>query len=236
MTPRALTHDEKKAAEAAFNGLPFNPDWSESARKVYDGIAAALSARSRTAGETPLSSRTEPHGPESCNAEVMTRSAAPPVGQDSPASSPEMAPESQGERSNNVEGQAPTLLTLNRAEAIQAGLLVDVTPVAQEVGLYLPVGMSRPLWEIGITASHQLADDQYKRRVRDVLLALRLHLETRELTFPWIEFPALLSFPPDETPQVFALYALAHKAPGVPYSLTLLLPHELPRIRLFPSN
>jgi hypothetical protein len=37
-----LTHDEKKAAEAAFKGCPFNPEWSESARKVYDGIATVI--------------------------------------------------------------------------------------------------------------------------------------------------------------------------------------------------
>ena len=39
---RELTHDEKKAAEAAFTGGLFNPEWSESARKVYDGIAAVI--------------------------------------------------------------------------------------------------------------------------------------------------------------------------------------------------
>jgi hypothetical protein len=37
-----LTHDEKKAAEAAFTGGPSNPEWSESARKVYDGIATVI--------------------------------------------------------------------------------------------------------------------------------------------------------------------------------------------------
>lgn len=44
-SPRALTYDEKKAAEAAFQGLPFNPDWSDAARKVYDGILMAMGER-----------------------------------------------------------------------------------------------------------------------------------------------------------------------------------------------
>lgn len=38
---RALTHDERKAAEAAFCGEPFNPAWSVAAAKVYAGIVAA---------------------------------------------------------------------------------------------------------------------------------------------------------------------------------------------------
>ena len=39
---RELTHDEKKAAEAAFTGAPFNPEWSERARKVYEGIMGVI--------------------------------------------------------------------------------------------------------------------------------------------------------------------------------------------------
>lgn len=43
--PRALTYDESKAAEAAFRGDPFNPSWSASAQKIYDGIVAAMGKR-----------------------------------------------------------------------------------------------------------------------------------------------------------------------------------------------
>jgi hypothetical protein len=39
---RPLTHDEKKAAEAAFKGSPFDSQWSEAARKVYLGLSAAI--------------------------------------------------------------------------------------------------------------------------------------------------------------------------------------------------
>jgi hypothetical protein len=42
MAPRQITHDEKKAAEAAFTGRAFNPAWSDAARIVYDGILAAM--------------------------------------------------------------------------------------------------------------------------------------------------------------------------------------------------
>ncbi|MGZ8382993.1 MAG: hypothetical protein ACXWWE_03185 [Nitrospira sp.] len=45
LSPRQITHDEKKAAEAAFAGRPFNPKWSDAARIVYDGILAAMGAR-----------------------------------------------------------------------------------------------------------------------------------------------------------------------------------------------
>lgn len=46
--PRQITHDEKKAAEAAFAGRPFNPKWSDAARIVYDGLLAAMGKEART--------------------------------------------------------------------------------------------------------------------------------------------------------------------------------------------
>jgi len=46
-TPRALSHDEAKAAEAAFKGHPFNDDWSEAARLVYEGMLAAIHKRNQ---------------------------------------------------------------------------------------------------------------------------------------------------------------------------------------------
>lgn len=40
-----LTHDEQKAAEAAFRGLPVNPRWSAQAQQVYLGILGVTNGR-----------------------------------------------------------------------------------------------------------------------------------------------------------------------------------------------
>ena len=42
---RTLSFDEKKAAEAAFRGLPLDPTWSESAQAIYYGILAHTQGR-----------------------------------------------------------------------------------------------------------------------------------------------------------------------------------------------
>ena len=41
-SPRALSHDERHAAEAAFAGRPCNPRWSARAKAVYEGILKFL--------------------------------------------------------------------------------------------------------------------------------------------------------------------------------------------------
>lgn len=46
-TGRRLTHDELKAAEAAFQGWAFSEAWSETARTVYNGILFAKLKLSR---------------------------------------------------------------------------------------------------------------------------------------------------------------------------------------------
>ena len=39
-TGAILTHDEHKASEAAFHGLPLDPKWSRHAQEIYRGILA----------------------------------------------------------------------------------------------------------------------------------------------------------------------------------------------------
>ena len=55
---RPLTHDEKKAAEAAFKGLPFDSQWSEGARKVYLGLSAAIANKRHEAFQEMRPSQT----------------------------------------------------------------------------------------------------------------------------------------------------------------------------------
>lgn len=40
-----LTHDEQKASEAAFHGLPLDPKWSSHAQEIYFGILAVTNGR-----------------------------------------------------------------------------------------------------------------------------------------------------------------------------------------------
>jgi hypothetical protein len=213
MNTRELTYDEKKAAEAAFRGLPCNPKWSAAAKKVYEGLVQAMSPSFSVVQEE---AEAETEAIEEANSLVPMSPSAGQRGKEAFVGSAESTDPNPA---------------LDREEAVQAGLLVDVTPLAQELGINLPVGMSKSLWEIGITASNQLDAEQHSSRARDVLMALRLHLETSEVTSPWIKFPALLSFPPDIAPQLCSLYAVAHKDETTPYSLTLLLPHEMSSIK-----
>lgn len=208
---RILTYDERKAADAAFAGRPFDPSWSEAARTVYDGILAAQDVP--IPAPTPIT----PEQPETAASDPSTGESP-----SHPVSSSE-----QTKQTPEIPSTEPPTQTLSREEAIQAGALIDVTPIARKMGLRLPVTFSRPLWEIGITATHNVPEKEYERRVRDVLMAFRLKLASSRVASPLVEFPALLAFPPDPTPQACVLFAVAHQESDASMALTFLLPGEV---------
>ena len=195
-TPRPLSTDEKKAAEAAFRGGPFDSKWSASARAIYEGITKAMGPRATLFEDTPVE-------------QVTMRSEVEPTAK------------------TDQVAEASQTPVLTRDEALQAGYLIDVTPLAQSVGLPVPICLSKPLWDVVITASHTLPEEQHEGRVRDVLVALRLRLAAIGAASPAIAFPALLPFPPEPVPQVCPLYAVAMGDQSVPYSLTILLANEV---------
>jgi len=43
--PKPLTYDEQKAAEAAFTGAAFNPQWTEAAQLLFRRLTAEINRR-----------------------------------------------------------------------------------------------------------------------------------------------------------------------------------------------
>lgn len=204
-TPRALSHDEKHAADAAFAGRPFNPKWSARARTVYDGIVKLLPS------------------PSSVQEEASTRQES--LNQPTePASS---VPLGQAERSDSELEQHSLPTKIPFQQAIETGALIDVTPTAKQLGLSFPVAVTKPLWEVGIAPIKTLTQEEQSARLRDVLMAFRLRLATQPSISPLIDFPALLAFPPSTVPQPIPLFALIQPDEENRAMVTLLLPNEV---------
>jgi hypothetical protein len=207
LTPRSLTHDEKKAAEAAFSSRPFNPAWSASARLVYDGILKAL-----------------PDSPN--NPKALAPTAPAPIESASTAQHATDGAEVRDEARRTDQADPPATIT-DIKQAIEAGLLIDVTPTAQQLGLTFPITISKPLWENGITAHQTMTEEDTARRLRDVLMAFRLRLSGLVTVTPLLDFPALLAVPPGTIPQPISLVALIQPNKEHQAIATLLLANEV---------
>jgi hypothetical protein len=210
-TPRTLSYDEKKAADAAFTGRPFNEAWSTSARAVYDGIVKAMP---HTAVAIPIPS----HAGES--AETLSTQMEPFQPQE-PLAHEQVDGQELEERTVTLAGMR------DREAAIQAGTLIDVTSTAQQLGITFPVTITRPLWEVGIVTNHSLSQEDQTGRLRDILMALRLRLASLATVSPLLDFPVLLTLPPNRVPQPVPLFALIQPDPAHQANVTLLLPQEV---------
>lgn len=206
--PKALTHDEKKAADAAFAGRPFNKAWSASARVIYDGILKAL----------PQTDVLVPHIEEP--AEVSSAQSEPLQPQGS------LAQEHAGEDEVMEQTIMPPAFR-DREAAIQAGTLIDVTPTALQLGISFPVTISRPLWEVGVVTNQSLPEEDQTTRLRDILMAFRLRLISLTTVSPLLDFPTLLALPPNRVPEPMPLFALIQPDPTHQANVTLLLPNEV---------
>ncbi len=214
ISPRPLTHDEKKASEAAFRGLPQDENWTASAKSVYEGIIQALG---NDPSELPVSE--DPSLPE-----------LPALIDHREDSSSDSVLELTTPDSVNAQEIPPDLKQFTiriRREAIESGILKDVTPSAQSIGLDFCVGMTNPLWEQYITSSPDLTEQHIHTRIRQTLVAVRLRLASLKEPTPLIDVPVLLEFPPEPTPQLCLAFALFHKDPVDGDCLLLIHPGEV---------
>lgn len=215
-TSRTLTHDERKAAEAAFAGRPFNPEWSESAKRVYEGLIHAIPV---LPGETLVTANQSASREE---AQLETTPTLPTVEE------PKLADPTHSNKSLEARTDMPaSQLIANRQQAIQDGFLIDVSPDAQKLGLTFPVTVTKPLWEVGIAPSESMSAEEKTERLRDVLMAFRLRIASQATLSPLIDFPAMLSMPPGGVPQPVPLFALIQPDEQNRAMATLLLPNEV---------
>lgn len=199
--PRALSHDERYAAEAAFAGRPLNPRWSARARAVYEGILKSL----------PTQEISDPIGDQELSEEPLASMPVP------------TEPRAESAQPSDRSTQAP----IPFQQAIDTGALIDVTATAKQLGLSFSVTVTKPLWDTGIAPTNTLTEEERSGRLRDVLMALRLRLTAQPTTAPLIDFPALLAFPHGAIPQPVPLFALVQPDEQHQAMVTLLLPTEV---------
>jgi len=209
--PRPLTHDEKKASEAAFSGLPKDANWTDSAKSVYEGIIHAL-------------------GKDPSGLKVSDEATLPALIEEPDDSSPKDIvefPTSDSVAPQEIPHELKQLTIRLRREAVESGILKDVTPLAQSIGLDFCVAMTNPLWEQYITSSPDFTEEHIHSRLRDTLVAVRLRLANLKESTPLVDVPVLLEFSPEPTPQLCLTFALFHKDPVDGNCLLLIHPGEV---------
>ncbi|MDR4495496.1 MAG: hypothetical protein AB7P17_01625 [Nitrospirales bacterium] len=213
---RALTHDEVKASEAAFKGLPFNPNWSNAAKVVYDGIVQALGNSTIDASDTI---------PEESFPAELARTVSSAESLNTPSLT-----ENDSEEATTLTLTTGSLPLTSRKDAILAGIVKEATPAAKRIGLEYPVGLTNALWDHYIAFSEDVkdvTDDHIQSRLQDIMVGVRLRLASLKEAVPFIDVPVLLHIPQETIPQVNLVFALFHRDPEEGQCLLLIHPSEI---------
>jgi hypothetical protein len=214
---RSLSHDEKKASEAAFRGLPFQPTWSKSAKIIYDGILQAL-GNSRI----EVSEHMPEHSTEASPTTEITHSENPVEDQEISLASVDSL-----ENLDNIRKTSDSVPVASRKESITAGIVKDATPAAKRIGLEIPVGLTNALWENYVAITKNMTEDHIQSRLQDIMVGVRLRLAGLKEAIPFVDVPILLDFPPENIPQVSLAFALFHRDPEEGHCLLLIHPGEI---------
>jgi hypothetical protein len=117
----------------------------------------------------------------------------------------------------------------SRAQAIKDGVLVDVSEMAKEVGIKIPVAVTHRLWTEYITPSPEAIGQSIDGRLWDVLFLLRTEITKGSLTpvsLPYIlGYKCLFVMGSDGLQTVQLKAVLSHGDDHKPV-LTIMLPDE----------
>ncbi|MDT3417208.1 hypothetical protein QO009_003103 [Brevibacillus aydinogluensis] len=117
----------------------------------------------------------------------------------------------------------------SRAQAIADGVLIDVSEMAKEVGIYIPVAVTHRLWADYITPSSEAIGQTVNGRLWDTLFLLKTEIKNGSLTpvsLPHVlGYNCLFVMGSNELQTVKLKAILSHGDDHKPV-LTIMLPEE----------
>lgn len=119
------------------------------------------------------------------------------------------------------------VFSYTRKEAIEDGVLIDVSTMAKEAGITSPVAVTVDLYEKYLNPSEKLTShfgQSYSGRLWDTLSMCCLAAIRRNTAL--INFSVAFLMKENEEPQIVTLKAMAHGGDDGELVITIMLPHE----------
>ncbi len=117
----------------------------------------------------------------------------------------------------------------SRKQAIEDGVLVDVSEMAKEVGIMIPVAVTKRLWEEVITPDPNAIGQSINGRLWDALFLL--HIEIKRSKFHITSLPFTFSYQcvfvmGEKDHRLFQLKAVLSNGDDLKPVFTIMLPDE----------
>ena len=113
-----------------------------------------------------------------------------------------------------------------REQAIDDGVLIDITAMARQAGIRYPVAVTSSLWGKYVEVPYGLEGEQDENgRLWDILVMFTLAAKGASES-PWLEFELLVKNDPTEPPKGITLKAHVGPGDGLEPVITIMLPGE----------
>ena len=127
---------------------------------------------------------------------------------------------------DNTSDFGEVISSYTRGQAIEDGVLVDLTPLAQEAGFRYPVAVTRSVWEILSPGDELRAQGQsLDGRAWDLFMILRFALrESKDRSF--VSFSPMFVQAPGALAKSVQLHAVCGPGEDTAPVVTIMLPGE----------
>ena len=116
--------------------------------------------------------------------------------------------------------------TYSRAQALEDGVLVDVSALAREAGFKFPVAVTRAVWDVLDPSDDLKAQGQsWSGRAWDMFTILRLAARAARNSSE-VSFSPLFVMEPGRSPKPFALRSVCGPGDDAAPVITVMLPNE----------
>ncbi len=119
--------------------------------------------------------------------------------------------------------QADVVYSYTRSQAIEDGVLVDISELAREAGFKFPVAVTRTVFEL-LNDTAQ-AGQSFEGRAWDLLMVLRFEIK-KSKTGELVYFAPLFNAHEHQDPKPYKLYAKCHPGDTLEPVITVMFPNE----------
>ena len=118
------------------------------------------------------------------------------------------------------------IFVYTRKQAIQDGVLIDITETAQEAGLRFPTAITSAAWAEYVAVPDGVTGQDERGRLWDIVWMLHVAIARQRVDGPTIHFQLYVKNDEHEPPQLVTLKAIIGPGDDPSPVLAMMLPHE----------
>ena len=118
------------------------------------------------------------------------------------------------------------IFVYTRKQAIEDGVLIDITDTAREAGLRFPTAITATAWSEYVAVPDGVTGQDERGRLWDIVWMLRVAIAQQKVDGPQILFELLVRNEESRPPQLVSLKAIVVPGDNPDPVVTIMLPHE----------